>query len=80
MLSENTIESVSIDVSIDLLQSDDIVPILSLHLAQRYTNQGQLVILSLSKIEQKGSVDVFQRSNETPSYTLGQFLYFLQQS
>lgn len=34
------------------------------------------MILNLPKIEQKGSVGVFWRNNETPSYALSQFLHF----
>ena len=80
MLPENTIESASMNVSTNLLQSSDMISILSLRLAQRYASQGQLVILNLPKIEQKGSVGVFWRNNETPSYALSQFLHFLQQN
>ena len=80
MLPENTIESASMNVSTNLLQSSDMISILSLRLAQRYASQGQLVLLNLPKIEQKGSVGVFWRNNETPSYALSQFLHFLQQN
>ncbi|BDY53505.1 LysR substrate-binding domain-containing protein [Escherichia coli] len=80
MLPENTIESASMNVSTNLLQSSNMISILSLRLAQRYASQGQLVILNLPKIEQKGSVGVFWRNNETPSYALSQFLHFLQQN
>ncbi|MFW0766940.1 LysR substrate-binding domain-containing protein [Trabulsiella odontotermitis] len=79
MLPENTIESASMNVSTNLLQSSDMISILSLRLAQRYASQGQLVILNLPKIEQKGSVGVFWRNNETPSAALNRFLYFLAQ-
>lgn len=76
MLPENTIESASMNVSTNLLQSSDMISILSLRTAQRYASRGQLVILNLPKIEQKGSVGVFWRNNETPSYALSQFLHF----
>lgn len=79
MLPENTIESASINVSTNLLQSSDMVSILSLRLAQRYAAQGQLAILNLPKIEQKGSVGVFWRNNETPTTALNRFLYYLAQ-
>lgn len=79
MLPENTIESASINVSINLLQSSNMISILSLRLAQHYVNQGQLMILALPTIEQKGSVGVFWRNNETPSIALSRFLYFLSQ-
>uniref|UniRef100_UPI0002BB9C0A LysR substrate-binding domain-containing protein n=1 Tax=Escherichia sp. TW09276 TaxID=754330 RepID=UPI0002BB9C0A len=80
MLPENTIESASMNVSTNLLQSSDMISILSLRLAQRYASQGQLVILNLPKIEQKGSVGVFWRNNETPSRALSRFLHFLNQN
>ncbi len=79
MLPENTIESASMNVSTNLLQSSDMISILSLRLAQRYASQGQLAILNLPKIEQKGSVGMFWRKNETPSLALSRFLYFLAQ-
>ena len=79
MLPENTIESASMNVSTNLLQSSDMISILSLRLAQRYATQGQLAILNLPKIEQKGSVGVFWRNNETPSTALSRFLYYLAQ-
>ena len=41
MLPENTIESASMNVSTNLLQSSDMISILSLRLAQRYASQGQ---------------------------------------
>lgn len=79
MLPENTIESASMNVSTNLLQSSDMISILSLRLAQRYASQGQLAILNLPKIEQKGSVGMFWRKNETPSLALSRFLHFLAQ-
>jgi DNA-binding transcriptional LysR family regulator len=79
MLPENIIESASINVSTNLLQSSDMISILSLRLAQRYAAQGQLAILNLPKIEQKGSVGVFWRNNETPTTALNRFLYYLAQ-
>lgn len=79
MLPENTIESASMNVSTNLLQSSDMISILSLQLAQRYASLGQLAILNLPKIEQKGSVGMFWRKNETPSLALSRFLYFLAQ-
>ena len=80
MLPENIIESASINVSTNLLQSSDMISILSLRLAQRYAAQGQLAILNLPKIEQKGSVGVFWRNNETPTTALNRFLYYLAQA
>lgn len=38
MFQENTIESASMNVSTNLLQSNDMISILSLWLAQRYAN------------------------------------------
>lgn len=73
MLPENIIESASINVSTNLLQSSDMISILSLRLAQRYAARGQLAILNLPKIEQKGSVGVFWRNNETPTTALNRF-------
>ena len=77
MLPENTIESASMNVSTNLLQSSDMISILSLRLAQRYASQGQLVILNLPKIEQKGSVGVFWRNNIPLTYALSRFIDFL---
>lgn len=79
MLPENTIESASMNVTSNLLQSSDMISILSLRLAQRYARQGQLAILNLPRIEQKGSVGVFWRKNETPSRALSRFLHYLVQ-
>lgn len=79
MLPENTIESASMNVSTNLLQSSDMISILSLRLAQRYASQGQLVILNLPKIEQKGSVGVFWRNNIPPSHALNRFIYFISE-
>lgn len=76
MLPENTIESASMNVSTNLLQSSDMISILSLRLAQRYASRGQLAILNLPKIEQKGSVGMFWRKNETPSLALSRFCIF----
>ncbi|MFU0445372.1 LysR family transcriptional regulator [Pseudocitrobacter sp. RIT415] len=77
MLPENTIESASMNVSVNLLQSSEMISILSLRLAERYAQQGQLTILALPKIEQKGSVGVFWRKNDQPSQALSRFLYHL---
>ncbi|MDU4313423.1 MAG: LysR substrate-binding domain-containing protein [Klebsiella michiganensis] len=77
MLPENTIESASMNVTSNLLQSSDMVSILSLRLAQRYAAQHQLAILNLPRIEQKGSVGVFWRKSETPSLALSRFLHCL---
>ncbi len=66
MLPENTIESASMNVSVNLLQSSEMISILSLRLAERYAQQGQLTILALPKIEQKGSVGVFWRKTISP--------------
>ncbi|OHY69291.1 transcriptional regulator [Pluralibacter gergoviae] len=77
MLPENTIESASMNVSVSLLQSSDMISILSLRLAERYAQQEQLTILELPKIEQKGSVGVFWRRNDQPSQALSRFLYHL---
>ncbi|MDU3718891.1 MAG: LysR substrate-binding domain-containing protein [Klebsiella michiganensis] len=77
MLPENTIESASMNVTSNLLQSSDMVSILSLRLAQRYAAQRQLAILNLPRIEQKGSVGVFWRKSEAPSLALSRFLHCL---
>lgn len=77
MLPENTIESASMNVTSNLLQSSDMVSILSLRLAQRYAAQHQLAILNLPRIEQKGSVGVFWRKSEAPSLALSRFLHCL---
>lgn len=77
MLPENTIESASMNVTSNLLQSSDMVSILSLRLAQRYAAQHQLAILNLPRIEQKGSVGVLWRKSETPSLALSRFLHCL---
>lgn len=77
MLPENIIESASMNISTNLLQSSNMISLLSLRLAQRYASQGQLVILNLPKIEQRGSVGVFWRKNETPFAALSRFLHFL---
>ena len=79
MLPENTIESASMNVTSNLLQSSDMISILSLRLAQRYVNQQQLVILNLPRIEQKGSVGVFWRKSETQSLALSRFIDHLSQ-
>ncbi|MEX9251003.1 LysR substrate-binding domain-containing protein [Pseudenterobacter timonensis] len=76
-LPENTIESASMNVSVNLLQSSDMISILSLRLAGRYARQGQLSILALPRIEQKGSVGVFWRKTDSPSLALSRFLYYL---
>ena len=77
MLPENTIESASMNVSVNLLQSSDMISILSLRLAERYQSQGQLSILALPRIEQKGSVGVFWRKKDLPSLALSRFLHYL---
>lgn len=48
MLPENTIESASMNVSTNLLQSSDMISILSLRLAQRYASQGHCPMFLLS--------------------------------
>lgn len=55
MLPENTIESASMNVSTNLLQSSDMISILSLRLAQRYASRGQLAILNLPKLSKKAA-------------------------
>lgn len=77
MLPENTIESASMNVTSNLLQSSDMISILSLRLAQHYTEHRQLTILNLPRIEQKGSVGVFWRKSEVPSLALTRFLHYL---
>ncbi len=65
MLPENTIESASMNVTSNLLQSSDMISILSLRLAQHYAEHRQLTILNLPRIEQKGSVGVFWRKKRS---------------
>lgn len=77
MLPENTIESASMNVTSNLLQSSDMLSILSLRLAQHYAEHRQLTILNLPRIEQKGSVGVFWRKSEVPSLALTRFLHYL---
>lgn len=77
MLPENTIESASMNVTSNLLQSSDMISILSLRLAQHYAEHQQLAILNLPRIEQKGSVGVFWRKSEVPSQALTRFLHYL---
>ncbi len=77
MLPENTIESASMNVTSNLLQSSDMISILSLRLAQHYAEHRQLTILNLPRIEQKGSVGVFWRKSEVPSQALIRFLHYL---
>ncbi len=77
MLPENTIESASMNVTSNLLQSSDMISILSLRLAQHYAEHRQLTILNLPRIEQKGSVGVFWRKSEEPSLALTRFLHYL---
>ncbi|MBW7983147.1 LysR family transcriptional regulator [Enterobacillus tribolii] len=77
MLPENYLESSSMSVTLNMVQASEMVSILSLRLAQRYEEQGQLAILPLPRIEQKGSVGVFWRKNETPSGVLQRFLIHL---
>lgn len=79
MMPENTIESASMNVTLNMLQSSDMVSILSWRLAQRYARQGQLAILALPRIEQKGSVGVFWRKNHLASAALQRFIFHLQQ-
>nr|WP_201279286.1 LysR family transcriptional regulator [Cedecea colo] len=77
MLPENAIESASMNVTSILLQSSDMISILSLRLAQQYARQRQLAILNLPNIEQKGTVGVFWRKNEVPTLALDRFIYYL---
>ncbi|MGR7713068.1 LysR substrate-binding domain-containing protein [Klebsiella aerogenes] len=77
MLPENTIESASMNVTSNLLQSSDMISILSLRLAQHYAEHRQLTILNLPRIEQKGSVGGFWRKSEVPSLALTRFLHYL---
>ncbi|HDS8022966.1 TPA: LysR family transcriptional regulator [Klebsiella aerogenes] len=77
MLPENTIESASMNVTSNLLQSSDMISILSLRLAQHYAEHRQLTILNLPRIEQKGSVGVFWRKSEVLSLALTRFLHYL---
>ncbi|EIV5418892.1 LysR family transcriptional regulator [Klebsiella aerogenes] len=77
MLPENTIESASMNVTSNLLQSSDMISILSLRLAQHYAEHRQLTILNLPRIEQKGSVGMFWRKSEVPSLALTRFLHYL---
>ena len=77
MLPENTIESASMNVTSNLLQSSDMISILSLRLAQHYAEHRQLAILNLPRIEQKGSVGVFWRKSEVPSQALARCLHYL---
>ena len=77
MLPENTIESASMNVTSNLLQSSDMISILSLRLAQHYGKHRQLTILNLPRLEQKGSVGVFWRKSEVPSLALTRFLHYL---
>ncbi len=77
MLPENTIESASMNVTSNLLQSSDMISILSLRLAQHYAEHRQLTILNLPRIEQKGSVGVFWPKSEVPSLALTRFLHYL---
>ncbi len=44
---------------------------------ERYQRQGQLSILALPRIEQKGSVGVFWRKKDLPSLALSRFLHYL---
>ena len=77
MLPENTIESASMNVTSNLLQSSDMISILSLRLAQHYAEHRQLTILNLPRIERKGRVGVFWRKSEVPSLALTRFLHYL---
>jgi len=80
MFPEKILESASMNVTSHLLQSSDMISILSLRLAERYASQDKLAILNLPRIEQKGSVDVFWRNNEAPSPALNCFLAHLNRS
>ncbi|WP_058913830.1 LysR substrate-binding domain-containing protein [Entomohabitans teleogrylli] len=80
MMPENTVESASMNVTLNLLQASDMVSILSWRLAQRYEAQGQLSILALPRIEQKGSVGVFWRKDDNPSTALLRLIYHLEKS
>ncbi|CDG90028.1 LysR family transcriptional regulator [Xenorhabdus bovienii] len=77
MLPNNYLESSSMNVTINMIQASDIVSILSWRLAHRYVEKGQLAILPLPRIEQKGSVGVFWRKDTTPSDALQCFLSHL---
>lgn len=79
MMPENTIESASMNVTVNMLQSSNMVSILSWRLAQRYARQDQLSILAVPRIEQKGSVGVFWRKNSLPSVAIQRFIAHLQQ-
>ncbi|GKX55615.1 LysR family transcriptional regulator [Leminorella grimontii] len=76
-LPASYLESSSMSVTLNLVQSSDMVSILSLRLAERYASQEQLAILPLPRIEQKGSVGVFWRQNDLPSDALRHFLAHL---
>ncbi|MFV0548778.1 MAG: LysR family transcriptional regulator [Limnobaculum xujianqingii] len=77
MLPENYLESSSMSVTVNMVQASDIVSILSWRLAQRYVEKGQLAMLPLPRIEQKGSVGVFWRKDNAPSDALLRFLAHL---
>lgn len=79
MMPENTIESASMNVTLNILQSSDMISILSWRLARRYARQGQLAILALPRIEQQGSVGVFWRKDLQASTALQRFILHLQQ-
>ncbi|AFJ46466.1 LysR substrate-binding domain-containing protein [Shimwellia blattae] len=79
MMPENTIESASMNVTLNMLQSSDMISILSWRLARRYARQGQLAILALPRIEQQGSVGVFWRKDLQASTALQRFILHLQQ-
>lgn len=77
MLPDDYLECSSMSVTLNMVQASEMVSILSWRLARRYEAQGQLAILPLPRIEQKGSVGVFWRKRETPSGVLQRFLTHL---
>lgn len=77
MLPSDHIESASMNVTVGMIQGSEMISILSWRLAERYAAQGQLTILPLPRIEQKGSVGVFWRKNDIPSGVLQRFLNHL---
>ncbi|CAI1930294.1 LysR family transcriptional regulator [Serratia proteamaculans] len=80
MMPADHIESASMNVTLGMVQGSDMISILSWRLAERYAAQGQLRILPLPRIEQKGSVGVFWRKNDIPSIVLQRFLTHLNES
>ncbi|WP_025119686.1 MULTISPECIES: LysR family transcriptional regulator [unclassified Serratia (in: enterobacteria)] len=77
MLPSDHIESASMSVTLGMTQNSEMISILSWRLAARYAAQGQLTILPLPRLEQKGSVGVFWRKNDFPSDVLQRFLNHL---